>query len=659
VADEPAEFDGLHGLRPGSRVGHYRLRRLLGKGGFGHVWEAEDTVMERLVALKLLKSEFSGNEKFRQRLFREARAAGRLHEPHVVPIHQCGEVDGHLYIDMRLIDGTDLDGVLSGQGPLGPARAVAMVRQIAAALDAAHHAGLIHRDVKPANILLGRDEFACLLDFGLANAASDAKLTSTGFTVGTFAYLAPERLGAPGVVDHRADIYALTCVLYECLTGNPPYPTGDLPAVIGAHLTAPIPRPSQGRPHIPAAFDHVIARGMAKTPADRYASAGELAAAAERALSTPNQNHAETVAAGTQPAWLAGGPPPPAGAPPHAWQPIPPPPWGGPVIPPARRTNRALIAGGIAMVVTLVIVGVVLVLNVTHEDQPPVAAPTTSTSPSPSPDSGPFTGSYTAQFGAFADIDGKPRDGSQPTKESWRTRSVCRSNTCVATASRTSGKTSLPAFVFDQVGGSWVGVGTDSAFCDGATTERFIILTLRPQPDGGMAGDLYLETPWGCFDKATAKFARTGGVDVTGLPDPAGQAPRVVSPAEALYGRYHGQIVHSRNGTPGTWPGAKQDADFGVKTYCLRSGDRCMSYLWGSDGSQPLVFANGEWTRNSEYASSCPTGGKGRVKISGQYPLPQPPQDPVTHLVGHGVQKEIGTTCTDSDFDETFDRTGD
>jgi serine/threonine protein kinase len=282
VEEEPTASDGLHGLRPGSRLGHFRLKRLLGKGGFGHVWEAEDTVMDRMVALKLLRSEYSENEKFRQRLFREARAAGRLHEPHVVPIHQCGEIDGQLYIDMRLIDGTDLESVLSQEGPLAPARAVAVVRQVASALDAAHAAGLIHRDVKPANILLAEDDFACLVDFGLANAASDAKLTSTGFTVGTFAYMAPERLSAGGEIDRRVDVYALACVLYECLTGSQPY-SGDIPALISAHITEPIPRPSQHRPGVPTVFDDVIARGMAKKPTERFSSAGELARAASAA----------------------------------------------------------------------------------------------------------------------------------------------------------------------------------------------------------------------------------------------------------------------------------------------------------------------------------------------------------------------------------------
>ncbi len=216
-----------------------------------------------------------------------------------MPVHQCGEIDGQLYIDMRLIKGTDLQTLLTRQGALSPARAVAIVRQIASALDAAHAEQMVHRDVKPANILLTADDFACLVDFGLANAATDAKLTSSGTTIGTFDYMAPERL-SNAEVTHRADIYALACVLYECLTGSPPYGAADLPALITAHLTAPIPRPSQQGPQIPIAFDSVIARGMAKNPNDRYASAGELARAAYRALTASDQDQADTILADTQ-----------------------------------------------------------------------------------------------------------------------------------------------------------------------------------------------------------------------------------------------------------------------------------------------------------------------------------------------------------------------
>ena len=179
--------------RVGTDFGHYHLRRLLGKGGMGEVYEAEDTRKDRTVALKVLPATMSNDPVFRKRLQREAHSAGRLQEPHVVPIHDYGEIDGVLYVDMRFIDGTDLRKMLVRYGPLTPARAVAIIRQMASALDAAHESGLVHRDVKPENILITRDDFAYLVDFGIANAKTDEKLTELGTAVGTYAYMAPER----------------------------------------------------------------------------------------------------------------------------------------------------------------------------------------------------------------------------------------------------------------------------------------------------------------------------------------------------------------------------------------------------------------------------------------------------------------------------------
>jgi len=249
---------------------------------------------------------------------REARTAGRLREPHVVPIHDFGEIDGQLYVDMRLIDGVDVATLLSRYGPLSPPRAVAIVRQIGSALDAAHAAGVLHRDVKPENILVSADDFAYLVDFGIASATSDEKLTQFGTTVGTFKYMAPEPF-TDSDVTYRADIYALTCVFYECLTGSPPY-RGDQVSVMSAHLHQAIPRPSAVRPEIPVAFDRVIARGMAKDPADRYATCVDLSAAAYAALATPDQDRATDILQRSQ---LAGLPAAFAGQPPGGFAPVP------------------------------------------------------------------------------------------------------------------------------------------------------------------------------------------------------------------------------------------------------------------------------------------------------------------------------------------------
>jgi len=316
--------------REGTDFGPYRLRRLVGRGGMGDVYEAEDTVRERIVALKLMSQTLSNDPVFRSRMQREARTAGRLQEPHVVPIHDFGEIEGQLYVDMRLIDGKDLATTLSRYGPLTPPRAVAIVRQIGSALDAAHAAGVLHRDVKPENILISADDFAYLVDFGIASATSDEKLTQFGTTVGTVKYMAPERF-TDTEVGYRADIYALACVLYECLTGSPPF-GGDTFSVMGAHLNQAIPRPSAARPGIPVAFDAVIARGMAKDPAARYATCGDMSAAAYAALATPDQDRATDILQRSQVAQI---PAAFTGPPPGGFTPVPRPAMANHAAPPA------------------------------------------------------------------------------------------------------------------------------------------------------------------------------------------------------------------------------------------------------------------------------------------------------------------------------------
>jgi serine/threonine-protein kinase len=260
----------------------------------GEVYEAEHTVKEWTVAVKLLTGTLSADPVFRERLKREARTAGRLQEPHVVPVHDYGEIDGQMFLEMRLVEGTDLDSVLKRFGPLTPPRAVAIITQIASALDAAHAAGVMHRDIKPQNILVTRDDFVYLVDFGIASATTDEKLTQLGSAVGTWKYMAPERF-SDAEVTYRADIYALACVLFECLTGSPPYRADSAGVLVSAHLMDPIPAPSAQRPGVPKAFDAVIARGMAKKPEDRYPSAGDLALAANEALSDPDQDRAATI----------------------------------------------------------------------------------------------------------------------------------------------------------------------------------------------------------------------------------------------------------------------------------------------------------------------------------------------------------------------------
>jgi serine/threonine protein kinase len=268
----------------GETFGKYEIKRLLGKGGMGQVYEAYDTAKGRTVALKLLTDQYAQDETFRTRFLRESRAAAVLQEPHVIPIHDWGEIDDILYIDMRLVQGETLHDMLKRR-PLDPQRAVDIIRQIAAALDAAHAQGLIHRDVKPQNIIVTPDDFAYLVDFGIAETKGDTHLTMAGYQVGSFDYMAPERFGDEEATP-AVDVYSLACVLYETLTGAKPFAVHSAEQVIGAHISLPPPRPSAANPRVPASFDDVIARGMAKHPDDRYGSAGALGRAAKRALST-------------------------------------------------------------------------------------------------------------------------------------------------------------------------------------------------------------------------------------------------------------------------------------------------------------------------------------------------------------------------------------
>ncbi|MBF6222665.1 serine/threonine protein kinase [Nocardia abscessus] len=269
----------------GIAFGRYRLQELIGEGGMGQVWRAYDTVTDRIVAIKLLPEHFAVDPSFRERFRREAHDTAQLREPHVVPIHGYGEIDGHLYLDMRLIDGTDARTLLNRDGAMKPETAVAVITQAAAALDAAHAQSLVHRDIKPSNLLVTDSGFVYLIDFGIARSASDTPLTSTSTMIGTLAYMAPERFSS-GVADARSDVYALTCVLCECLTGIPPYPSRSAEQQIAAHLTVAPPAPSLRRLDLPVGFDDVIAKGMAKSPDDRYPTAGGLATAAEHALTT-------------------------------------------------------------------------------------------------------------------------------------------------------------------------------------------------------------------------------------------------------------------------------------------------------------------------------------------------------------------------------------
>lgn len=263
--------------------GRYRLVGLIGQGGMGQVYRAHDMEIGRDVAIKVLPAGLAGERGYVQRFRREAYTVARLNEPHIIPIYDTGEIDGRLYLAMPIIDGIDLQTSLAQRGPMTPELAVKVIEQVAAALDKAHSNGLVHRDVKPSNVLMTPSDFVYLIDFGIARDESETRLTQTGSVLGTIAYMAPERFSA-GHADARADVYSLACVLHECLTGQTPYPGESIEHVMAGHLTKDPPRPSSVNPAVPAAFDSVIAAGMAKDPQQRPQSASELAAAARAAL---------------------------------------------------------------------------------------------------------------------------------------------------------------------------------------------------------------------------------------------------------------------------------------------------------------------------------------------------------------------------------------
>ncbi len=372
--------------RAGTTFGKYRINRMIGKGGMGEVYEAYDTDKGRTVALKILVDEFTHDVAFRTRFQRESHAAAILQEPHVIPIHDWGEIDGSLYIDMRLVQGRTLAELLE-DGPLSPPRAVDIVAQVGAALDAAHAERLIHRDVKPQNIIVTPADFAYLVDFGITEAVGDTRLTMAGSHIGTLKYMAPERFsGQPATP--AVDVYALTCVLYESLTGMAPFQGDSLEKLLGAHLATSPPRPSVTNPRVPVGFDDVIARGMAKDPDDRYGSAAGLGRAAKRCLQAGNTDFAaNAVTMAPQGGW----PQPPrdyappqsasyaetAAAPPAGYQPYPsnpipaqpyvagpPPRQPGPpgrrrswVVPAAIAAVAALVLGGIGIGIGLLFRG--------------------------------------------------------------------------------------------------------------------------------------------------------------------------------------------------------------------------------------------------------------------------------------------------------------
>jgi serine/threonine-protein kinase len=343
-AVRPAAMPGE--LAPDTQIAGYRIEDLLGRGGMGAVYLAEDLRLRRRIALKILSPELARHPGFRERFVRESQIAAGIEHPGIVPIYEAGEAEDVLYIAMRYVRGTDLGRLLSERGPLEPERAVRIVGQVAEALDAAHAEGLVHRDVKPGNILIvegagsqGRD-LVYLSDFGLTKRLEgDSGLTKTGQFVGTVDYVAPEQIeGKP--VGARTDVYSLGCVLFECLTGRPPHARETEVATLYAHLSDDVPRLEDRRPNLPPALGAALARALSKDPAGRFATCGDLASAATEALA-PDVDGAR---------------------------------------PPRRRRSAAVLSAA-AFAVALVTIIAVSIRD--SREQPPPASPTQGSSPSP------------------------------------------------------------------------------------------------------------------------------------------------------------------------------------------------------------------------------------------------------------------------------------
>jgi YVTN family beta-propeller protein len=280
---------GGSGLAPGTTFAGHRIEAVAGTGGMGVVYRARNVVLDQERAIKVIAGELSHERGFRDRFRRESRLAASIEHPNLVPVYHAGEEEGRLYLTMHFVEGTDLDEMIRDEGRVDPKRAVPILDQVAAALDAAHAGGLVHRDVKPANVLLegGRGrEHAYLTDFGISKlVTAGTALTTTGRLIGTVDYVAPEQI-AGDAVEGRADVYSLACVGFHTLAGEPPFRRDTQLATLFAHANDPRPRISERLPGLPPALDEALVQGMAQRPEDRFESAGELAERLHAALGT-------------------------------------------------------------------------------------------------------------------------------------------------------------------------------------------------------------------------------------------------------------------------------------------------------------------------------------------------------------------------------------
>ena len=621
----------------------FTILRVLGAGAMGTVYLAAHPRLPRQDALKVLSAELTADTQYRERFLREADLAASLSHPNILGIHDRGEYEDQFWISMDYVAGTDAGRLVREHYSSGMslADALAIILGVGSALDYAHQRGLLHRDVKPANILLdSQSQRIFLADFGIARRIDDISgLTETNMAVGTVSYAAPEQLKGESL-DGRADQYALACTAFHLLMGAPPYVDSNPAVVITKHCMAPPPSLQQRRPDL-AGLDPVLARAMAKAPADRFSSCREFAAALQHQLSPQSVHfHAPSPEQpATQPSQIAA----PAAI-------------GTGV----RRVSRSKARLAALVVIPLLIAAGGVFAGVKlfgHRGQAGIARSADSTpSATVTANVHSFTGTYRADYGPGTDLEGKPVAGAPAMTANWGVRSTCGAGGCVATASYLggSGIVLVSNLVFDEVGSNWVAVGLGSTQCNNAPAEVWVVFTLQPQSDGTLSGETTRSTTNSCSaGKRRVTFTRTGDPDVAKIPDPASLPPRAASPASALHGRYHETITYANgNAAPG------QD-DLTVRTECLRAGDRCMSLFHAPDGVVPLVFSGGKWTRDDEGTVPCNLGGTVHIKLTAEYPLPDPLQEPIPLLTGSGTNVATGSACSGGDFEDKFERTGD
>ena len=597
-------------LEAGQVFAGYTIVRVLGSGGMGSVYLASHPRLPRQDALKVLPPDLTADPEFRARFVREAELAAGLSHPQ----HR-----GDSRPRRRRWPVLDFDG-LCGRHRRGPTacantiRAGCPSRRWSRSLPRSARRWIMRIIVGCCTATSSRPTFCwpiptgrsggCFWPISASRASIDdaAGLTATNMTVGTVNYAAPEQLkGEP--IDGRADQYALACTAFHLLAGVPPYDDSNPAVVISRHVNAPPPSIGALRPEL-AGLDAVFATAMAKEPSRRFGSCAEFA---EHLAQQPITGFAYADAIpfpDTQPSLDVTAPA----------LPTPPAP---PVAKPrrARRLDRCPGRHRVA--------GRRWCLRGREaHPAPPIRAPRRAPrSTAPTPNTGPFTGVYQVHFGPATKLDGAVVPESKPLADTYAVRSVCRPAGCVATAIRLSGEMRLASSaIFDQVGGRWVAVTLASDKCRDAPDEIWQVFTLEPRPDGTFTGDYRGAAANACAEKRTVTFTRTGDVDVNSLPDPGSLPPRVASPAEALHGRYHLTRTFA-NGAPSNQDGPA------VITDCLRTGDRCMSYFHSGSFDTPMVFSGGNWNMNVEHDEDAPNcGGPVGVKITGQYPLPQPPQ---------------------------------